>query len=80
MTAQSSTAISSASRDRPEARDRLASLAEVVVIMLAWPCALAGFATGLVTQNTELALIGLASYLATWCYALVRATQVGRAD
>jgi hypothetical protein len=74
MTAQSPTAISSASRARP------ASIAEVVAISLAWPCALAGFVTGLMTDNTGLALIGLASYLATWCYALVRATQVGRAD
>jgi hypothetical protein len=46
-----------ASNDSP---DKPASMAEIVAINIAWLCGLSGFTAGLVTQNTGLALLGLA--------------------
>jgi hypothetical protein len=70
MNHQSSTAL----RQRPGA------IAEVIAISIIWPCALVTFGAGFLTQNTELALQGLAMFLATYFYTLVRLYQIGSPD
>jgi hypothetical protein len=59
---------------------RSAAVAEVIVINAIWPCGLGMFGAGLVTQNTELALQGLAVFLATYFYTLVRLYQARSVD
>jgi len=59
---------------------RPGAIAEVIAISVTWPCALAVCGVGLVTQNTELALEGLALFFATYFYTLVRLYQLGSAD
>ena len=66
--------LSAAPRPRPGA------IAEVIAISVTWPCALAVCGVGLVTQNTQLALEGLALFLATYFYTLVRLYQLGSSD
>ena len=60
--------------------DKPASVAEIVAINIAWLCGLAGFTAGLATQNTGLALPGLALFFATFFYTLVRAYHFRRTD
>jgi len=59
---------------------RRGAIAEVIAISVAWPCALAVCGVGLVTQNTQLALEGLALFFATYFYTLVRLYQLGSTD
>ena len=59
---------------------RSGALAEVIAIIVVWPCALAACGAGLVTQNTQLALEGLALFFATYFYTLVRLYQSSSSD
>jgi hypothetical protein len=59
---------------------RPGAVAEVIAISVAWPCALAVCGAGLITQNTQLALEGLALFFATYFYTLVRLYQSGSTD
>ena len=59
---------------------RRGAIVEVIAISVAWPCALAVCGVGLVTQNTQLALEGLALFFATYFYTLVRLYQLGSTD
>ena len=55
-------------------------MAEIVAINIAWLSGLSGFTRGLLTQNTGLALLGLALFFATFFYTLVRAYHFRRTD
>jgi hypothetical protein len=59
---------------------RPGAIAEVITISVTWPCALAVCGVGLITQNTQLALAGLALFFATYFYTLVRLYQSGSTD
>jgi hypothetical protein len=61
-------------------RPKAGAIAEVIAISITWPCALAVCGTGLITQNTQLALEGLALFFATYVYTLVRLNQSGSSD
>jgi hypothetical protein len=61
-------------------RPRSGAIAEVIAISVVWPCALAACGAGLVTQNTQLALEGLALFFATYFYTLVRLYQSSSSD
>lgn len=61
-------------------RPKPGAIAEVIAISAAWPCALAVCGVGLVTQNTQLALEGLALFFAVYFYTLVRLYQLGSTD
>jgi hypothetical protein len=61
-------------------RPRAGAIAEVIAISITWPCALAVCGAGLVTQNAQLALEGLALFFATYFYTLVRLNQSGSSD
>jgi hypothetical protein len=65
---------SSALHPRPTA------IAEVIAISATWPCALAVCGAGLLTQNVQLALAGMALFFATYFYILVRLYQLGSSD
>ena len=60
--------------------DKPSSLAEVIAITVSGVLGLAGFGAGLVTQDTATALEGLAIFLATYFYTLMRASQLARVD
>ena len=60
--------------------DKPSSLAEVIAITVSGVLGLAGFGAGLVTQDTATALEGLAIFLATYVYTLMRASQLGSVD
>ena len=67
-------------RTSTDPRVKPASVAEIVAINVAWLSGLSGFARGLLTQNTGLALLGLALFFATFFYVLVRAYHFRRTD
>jgi len=60
--------------------DKPSSLAEVIAITASCVVGLAAFGAGLVTQDTATALEGLAIFLATYVYTLMRASQLGDVD
>ena len=55
-----------------------APIVEIVAINIAWVCGLCGFTSGLVTQNTGLALLGLALFFATFFYTVARIYHLPR--
>jgi hypothetical protein len=55
-----------------------APIAEIAAINIAWLCGLSGFTSGLVTQNTGLALSGLALLFATLIYTVSRIYHLPR--
>ena len=59
---------------------KLAGIAEIAAINIAWVFGLVGFASGLMTQNTAAALQGLAFFYATFFYALARVYHFRRTD
>jgi len=58
--------------------NKSAPIAEIVAINVAWVCGLYEFTSGLVAQNTVLALLGLALFFATFFYTLARIYHVPR--
>ena len=63
---------------RKQLPNNSAPIAEIVAINIAWVCGLSGFTSGLVTQNTGLALLGLALFFATLFYTVSRIYHVPR--
>jgi hypothetical protein len=59
---------------------RPAAIAEVIAISVTWPIALAVCGAGLLTQNAQLVLEGMALLFATYFQTLVRLYQLGSSD
>ena len=55
-----------------------APIVEIAAINIAWVCGLSGFTSGLMTQNTGLALLGQELFLAALIYTLSRIYHLPR--